>query len=76
MGYIKKIYNLSEDMADEQWFHWRDEPELGSSTSFYTDPVSYPGSGYVQDFPLNMTSEEFKDKIDMLFTRQSPKFLD
>lgn len=62
-----------------QWHNWRTAEELGTKKSFYTDDgQKYTGDGYVQDFSLGMTTEEFQAELSSLFESGpgNPKFID
>jgi hypothetical protein len=45
--------------GDQDWHLWRSAKELRAQSSFYTDDNSYTGDGYVRDFSLGLSSEEF-----------------
>ena len=54
---------LREDIGTKAHLKWQSEDQLKTSGSFYTDKRQYTGDGYVIDFSLGMSSQEFKRKI-------------
>jgi len=49
--------------------------DLETKGSFYTDDNFYTGDGYIKDFSLGMTSEEFQEGFTALMN-EDPPFID
>ena len=43
-----------------EWQKWKTADELDTADSFYTDEYSYTGDGFILDFSLNISSQEFE----------------
>lgn len=53
--------------GNQEWNKWKTAKELETADSFYTDEYSYTGDGFILDFSLGITSEEFENQISQLF---------
>jgi len=62
-------------MPLQDWHEWNRADEIETKGSFYTDDKKYSGDGYIKDFSLGMTSEEFQSNITALLD-ETPSFLD
>jgi len=58
------------------WYTWRSGEETGTKDSFYTDDFGGTGDGYIIDYSLGLTTEEFQDAINNLLSNTDPPYLD
>lgn len=65
--------------ADSQkysWYKWRSAEQLQTKSSFYTDDFYTSGDGYVVDFSLTLSSEQFRSQINELLSNSNPPYID
>jgi len=68
---------ISQDDPDaKQWWYWHSADDIETHSSFYTDDFATTGDGYIQDFSLGMTTEQFQQEINDLFSPTKPSYLD
>jgi hypothetical protein len=55
-----------------QWYKYHTAEEIETSGSFFSDSHTFTGDGYVTDFSLHMSTDEFVSEFVKLLNDEKP----
>lgn len=54
----------NETICDDDWRKWRSAEELNTRGSFFTDDIQITGDGYIKDFSMRLSPDEFVQDLN------------